>query len=180
MNARIAEISSNIIPEELFLVITAPIFAGDACSASNGKAAGTITYEVPRFKLNGAQEFTMNMSSNQTMSLSGTALASQDGCDVNGAKLLRIITVKTDERWQDNVKELIVDEDCLEQTLVPMVYGLFKDGTVRLLDNVEDLTFSPALEQNGSGEWIFGNSGSYTITVKDGTISESVNVQPRE
>ena len=65
--AKVAEITSTIIPEELFLIITAPIFAGDACAASKGKAAGHITFEVPRFQLNGAQEFTMNMSQNQTM-----------------------------------------------------------------------------------------------------------------
>ena len=47
--AKVAEITSSIIPEELFLVITAPIFAGDACAASRGKAAGHITFEIPRF-----------------------------------------------------------------------------------------------------------------------------------
>ena len=56
-HAKTAEITATIIPEELFLIITAPIFAGDACNASKGKAAGHITFEVPRFQLNGSQEF---------------------------------------------------------------------------------------------------------------------------
>lgn len=71
--AAVAEISTQIIPQELYLIITAPLFAGDACAATKGKAAGHITFDVPRFQLNGAQEFQMNMSSNQTMSLSGIA-----------------------------------------------------------------------------------------------------------
>lgn len=47
--AKVTKITASIIPEELFLVITAPIFAGDACAASRGKAAGHITFEIPRF-----------------------------------------------------------------------------------------------------------------------------------
>ena len=128
-NAKIAEISSDMIPEELFLVITAPIFAGDACSASNGKKAGEITYEVPRFKLNGAQEFTMNMSSNQTMSLAGIALASVDGCEVNGSKLLRIITVYNDLNWYDDVDEILLGDKNDDGELE--VWAKHKNGTVQ-------------------------------------------------
>lgn len=159
-NAHIAEITSNMIPEELFLVITAPIFAGDACSASNGKAAGTITYEVPRFKLNGAQEFTMNMSSNQTMSLAGTALASQEGCDMNGSKLLRIIAVYDGVNWYDDVTEIIADEDYLTAGMIPHIYALHKNGTLNLIDN-DQLTFNPTLGNDGD----FQTAGTYTISI---------------
>ena len=171
-NAHIAEITSNIIPEELFLIITAPIFAGDACSASNGKSAGTITYEVPRFKLNGAQDFTMNMSSNQNMSLAGTALASQDGCDMNGAKLLRIIAVYDGVNWYDDVTELIADEDYIKVGQEPHIYALHKNGTVNLVDNSQ-LTFAPALT---AGKWT--SAGETTITV--GEIEEEVTVEAAE
>ena len=160
-DAKIAEIKSTIIPQELFLVITAPIFAGDACSASNGKKAGTITYEVPRFKLNGAQEFSMNMSSNQTMSLAGVALASNTSCDITDSQLLRIITVISNEHWYTDVTELIADEDCLKVDEVPAIYALHKNGTVSLIDN-DYLTFAPALNSDGA----FSEAGSTTITVK--------------
>lgn len=171
-NAHIAEITSNIIPEELFLVITAPIFAGDACSASNGKQAGTITYEVPRFKLNGAQEFSMNMSSNQTMSLAGTALASQEGCDMNGSKLLRIIAVYDGVKWYDDVVELIADEDYLKAGDEPHIYALHKNGSINLVDNSQ-LTFDPALSE---GKW--AEAGEETITIGD--IEEEVTVVAAE
>ena len=104
-DAWIARITSEIIPQELFLVITAPVFSGDSCSASNGKKAGTITYEIPRFKLNGAQEFTMNMSSNQTMSLAGTALANEDGCEIGASGLLRVILQLDSEHWYSLTSE---------------------------------------------------------------------------
>ena len=158
--AKVAEITSTIIPEELFLIITAPIFAGDACSASKGRAAGSIQFEVPRFVLNGAQEFAMNMSSNQPMSLAGTALATESQeCDANGGKLLRIIEVINDRKWYDDLKDLIVDEDSAVVGQEPIVYGWKKDNTlVRAVNS--DLTFNPAL----SGTGTLAASGSTTVS----------------
>lgn len=173
-DAKIAQISSTIIPEELFLIITAPIFAGDACSASNGRKAGTITYEVPRFKLNGAQEFAMNMSSNQTMSLSGIALASDTSCDMTDSQLLRIIKVIEGEHWYDDVANdgLIADEDYLKAGDVPHIYALHRNGTVSLVPN-DELTFAPALTPEGK----FSTNGTTTITVSAKTsIKDTVEV----
>lgn len=169
-NAKQAEITSTIIPEELFLVITAPIFAGDACAASKGKAAGHITFEIPRFQLNGSQEFTMNMSSNQTMSLAGVALASESAqCDVNGGKLLRIIEVINDRDWRDEIESLIVDEESLEVGSVPVVYGELKDGRLYKLEN-SDLTFDPDLTD---GKFA---AGTYTITLTGTEVSTEAEV----
>ena len=127
--AKVSEITATIIPQELFLIITAPIFAGDACAASKGKAAGHITFEVPRFQLNGNQEFSMNMSSNQTMSLAGTAMASTSfDCEAEGGKLLRIIEVINDRDWKSDVVGLLVDEETLKIGDHPSVYAELKDG----------------------------------------------------
>ena len=169
-NAHIAEITSEIIPQELFLVITAPIFSGDACSASAGKAAGTITYEIPRFKLNGAQDFTMNMSSNQTMSLSGTALASENGCEITGSKLLRIIAQYNDVHWYDDAIELVADEEYLTTADEPHIYAIYRNGTTSLIDN-DSLTFDPALTD---GKW---SAGSVSVSATgDEDLSTSVTV----
>ncbi len=171
-SAHIAEITSNIIPQELFLVITAPIFSGDACSASNGKAAGSITYEIPRFQLNGAQDFTMNMSSNQTMSLSGVALASEDGCDANESKLLRIIARYSDLKWYQDVKAWVLDSEYDQVGKVPHIYAIYKSGSTMLVDN-NLLTFNGAVD--GQGKW--GSAGEKTIAVtEDPTITFTVNV----
>lgn len=111
--ARDLIVKSNMIPQELFLVITAPLFAGDACAASEGGIAGSITFEVPRFRLDGAQDFALNMSSNTTMSLAGTAQAVATGCDINGSKLLRIIEVITGEKFGDGVKEVMLADETM-------------------------------------------------------------------
>ncbi len=166
-NVRVATITSNIIPQELFLVITAPIFSGDACSASNGKAAGTITYEIPRFKLNGAQDFTMNMSSNQTMSLSGVALASEDGCESTNSKLLRIIAKYDDLKWYENVENWVNDAEYDKVGDEPHIYAVYSNGSTMLVDN-ENLDFGELLDSEGHWKTAGPAEG---ITVKeDATI----------
>lgn len=168
-NALIARVTSNIIPKEYMLIITAPVFAGDACSASNGKKAGTITYEIPRFRLNGGSEMAFNMSSNQTISLAGSALATDNSCDLDSQNLYNIILSL--DNGELAVKELIVDEDCLVAGKEPIVYGLLNSGKVEKLDN-KALTFAPALD---AGKFA---AGTYKITYKVGseTLEDSVTI----
>lgn len=175
-----AEISTLIVPQELYLIITAPIFAGDSCASSQGKAAGTITFEVPRFQLNGAQEFSMNMSSNQTMSLAGIALASESlECDSIGGKLLRIIEVYNDGEAVTDV-ELVIDEDSCVVGAVPVVYMEKSSGKLVLLDN-SDGTFTynngtadvDALDSEG--KFLAAASGS-TVTVTFGEFTDEIKI----
>ena len=170
-NAKVAEITSLIVPQELFLIITAPIFAGDACAASKGKAAGHITFEVPRFQLNGSQDFSMNMSSNQTMSLAGIAAAIDSAdCEAQGSKLLRIIEVIDTEDYKKDIASLVVDEDCLTVRSTPVVYGVKTNGKLVKLDNTE-LTFDPALTD---GE--FSAAEETTITLTGTEVTDTVTV----
>ena len=157
--ARVAIITSSMIPTELFLIITAPLFAGDACAASNGRQAGTIQFEVPRFKLNGAQDFAMAMSSNQTMSLSGTALAAEGGCDINKAELLKIREVVWGRKWYEGAEELMFDEELLGNGDTVKVYAVYENGTTALVDNSE-LTFTVTGEGNS-----ITDEGVLTVTV---------------
>lgn len=141
-----AIIYSNIIPQELFLIITATIYAGDKCAASNGTYAGTITFEIPRFRLNGAQDFSFNMSSNTTLSLAGTAYAEDEGCDlVKGGKLVSIKElifadqgVAPDRIYIDDSTRTVAEMNA-GGTL--NVYGIF-GSVVKLLSNTNNITFT--------------------------------------
>lgn len=167
-NALIAHVTSNIIPSEYMLIITAPVFAGDACSASNGKKVGTITYEIPRFRLNGGSEMAFNMSSNQTLNLAGFALASDNTCEMDKQNLYNIV-LSIDDYAKNTYKELIVDEDSLKAGEVPVVYGMTRKGKVLKIDN-KNLEFEPALEE---GKFA---SNTYTITLKETGIKGQVTV----
>lgn len=107
--AREMIITSNITPQELVLVITTPLYAGDSCAASKSSIAGYITYEIPRFKLDGAQDFSNSMSSNTTMSLSGSALAADDSCSPVDSVLLKIKEVKIGRAWYEDIKGFTLD-----------------------------------------------------------------------
>lgn len=168
-NALIARVTSNIIPAEYMLIITAPVFAGDACAASNGKKAGTITYEIPRFRLNGGSEMAFNMSSNQTMSLAGTAYATDSSCEMGEQNLYNIV-LSLDNYAKTAYKELIVDEDSMKAGLVPVVYGLTKEGKVLRIDNA-NLEFNPPLGTGGKFE-----VNTYTITLKGSDITDQVTI----
>lgn len=162
--AKSAEISTMIVPSELFLVITAPIYAGDACAASKGKKAGEIQFEIPRFQLNGAQELAFNMSSNQTMSLSGTAMAMDSSdCENAGGKLLRIIEVIVDRDWKDEITAIDAEDDCLVVGKEPAIYGVTSSG-VELISN-DDLTFTEGFVVNNK----FAKAGEVTVTLKGKT-----------
>lgn len=175
--AKVAKIYTLIVPEILLLIITAPIFAGDACSSSKGKPVGHITFEIPKFQLNGSQEFSMNMSSNQTMSLSGIALASPStSCDAGGDELLKIIEVIDNRDWKADIEDIMSDEEYEKVGLVPHIYGIKKDGTVTKLENT-DLTFNPGLSNK-----VFASTGETTITLTgtDPAVTTTVNVAAGE
>ena len=143
--AMIAEITSDIIPAEYMLIITAPVFAGDACAASNGKKAGTITYEIPRFRLNGGSEMAFNMSSNQTMNLAGSAYATE-GCDMEGQTLYKVVLKLDDYSERLDMESLVADPDYAKEGSTPVIYAVFKNGKVRRVAN-DDVTFNPVLDE---------------------------------
>lgn len=165
--AHVADIFADIVPEELHLIITVPLYAGDACSASTGKAAGEVQFDIPRFRLNGAQDFAAAMSSNQTMSLAGAAMATQTGCDTSA--ILYTMRVKY---FGESIAKEYVALEVLDSSLAageePVVYGIKADNTAYLIDN-SLLTFTPALVD---GKW---SAGSVTIKMGD-DLTKTVTV----
>ena len=155
-NALEAIVKSDMIPHELALVITVPIFAGDACAASKGSKAGTLTFEVPRFQLDGGQEFTFNMSSNATMSLNGTAMVMTEGCDANSGKLFRMIEVIEGR----TVEAIMIDESTAKVGASKddvVVYALYSDKMLAVVDK-------PAFSGEAVGENGILKAGQLTAT----------------
>ena len=151
-----AIIKSDMIPHELALIITVPIFAGDACAASKGSKAGTLTFEVPRFQLDGGQEFTFNMSSNATMSLNGTAMVMTEGCDANSGKLFRMIEVIEGR----TVEAIMIDESTAKVGASKddvVVYALYSDKMLAVVDK-------PVLSGEAVGENGILKAGQLTAT----------------
>ena len=111
------------------------------------------------------------MSSNQTMSLSGIALASETAdCDAIGGKLLRVIEVIENRDWKEDIEDIMSDEEFEKVGQTPRVYGIKKDGTVTKIEN-KDLTFSPALTGDK-----FTSAQSTTITLTGTAVKTTVTV----
>ena len=109
----------------------------------------------------------MAMSSNQTISLSGSALAYDEGCDEDGdtgSKLLRIIKVVDGEEWTNNVKDLMIDAESVKQGSIVNVYAVYNDNRVELVDN-NQFTFSGATFSEEVPGQITTATGEETITV---------------
>ena len=167
-----AKVYANFVPDELFLIITTPLFAGDACSASNGSAAGSVQFEIPRFRLNGGQDFAAAMSSNQTVNMSGAAMAVMGSCDAKGAYLYKIIINYENEKLGDRYRALEVLDETLKVGAIPVVYGIDGQNNAELINN-DLLNFTPALDAAGK----FSSAASTTIAAKDGSsLTKTVTV----
>ena len=166
-----AKVYANFVPDELFLIITTPLFAGDACAASNGKAAGSVQFEIPRFRLNGGQDFAAAMSSNQTINMSGAAMANMGSCDAKGAYLYKIIINYENEKLGDRYYALEVLDESLKDGATPVVYGIDGNNGAELINN-SLLNFSAHYNATTNK---FDGTGTVKITAKDGSAMSTDN-----
>ena len=150
-NMKSADLYVNSAPDELFLIITTPLFEGDSCSASTGKKVGHITYEVPRFQLDQKLNLQFNMSSNMNITMSGEALSipNSSNCEFGGDQLLRIREVIYDRDAMDEAISLIVDGE-QKAGKPPVVYAVLRNKQYIVVQNSR-LTFTPELTNGRMG-----------------------------
>ena len=165
-NAKSADLYVNSTPDELFLIITAPLFEGDSCSASAGKKVGHITYEIPRFQLDQKLDLAFNMSSNANFTITGEALSMPNSatCEFGGDSLLRIVEVIYGRDVMDDAVALIVDGE-VRVGKPPVVYAVLKNRQYVVVQNSR-LTFSPELTNGRLGR------KNYKISFKDKLSTE--------
>lgn len=170
--ADLIKISANFIPAEMVLVLTAKLFEGDANAPETGKPAGEITIKVPRFQLDGQFDLSMAMTSAATIALNGTALAvDAGGCEDDGiyAEIVQVLQGSTYS--SKGIRMIAVDPESAVAESVPVVYGLYNNGSTGLIPN-SDLTFAPVLN---SGK--FAASQTYKVTLTEiPTLEDSVTI----
>lgn len=172
--ASLTKVAANFIPAEMILMLTAKLYEGDANAPESGKPAGEITVKIPRFQLDGQFDLSMAMSSAATMSLNGTALATDaGGCDDTGV-YAEIVQVIDGQSLDDVVSALAFDSDYLKVGDVPIVYGKTSDGLSIVLNN-SDLVFDPLLKTDGT-MWVVGEQ---SVSLKSGTkvVTENITGQ---
>lgn len=166
-SATLMKIKAKFIPAELVAIATVQEFAGDASTPESGKPAGELIIKIPRFQLDGQFDLTLNMTSAASIALNGTALAVSGGnCDGDDY-YAEIVERVEGAKWYNGLKQIVVDEEYLKVGQIPMVYGLYKNGSMSLLNN-KDLVFDPEL--NTKGAW--SAAGEQTVTANDGTSTK--------
>ena len=144
-------IPSSVIPSELHVIMTYPLFAAgsDRASLSTSSQVGELIVDIPRFQFAGNVELSLTSSGVATSNLSGSALAMNT--TMNCQDLGRYGTVKMnifDQNWYDDLIALAIDNadvalvNSATETL--KVIGIFQDGGAILTGIVDNanLTFT--------------------------------------
>ena len=189
-------VMANIVPEELFLVITTPVFMAE-CSGidgtvhnnpgqkmdfnvSSGKMVGKIVYEVPRWALDGDLSFSFSPSSTSGMHLTGTVLESIE--NEEEPVFMRLREFITPRVWYEGLVEIFTTDEYLEENTSPTIYGVYADGTcVKIEYSANNIMFVFEVAETHDGtltsapEDIFTCDGvDYNVTGKFGFSSAEV------
>ena len=144
-------IPSSVIPSEVHLIMTYPLFAAgsDTQSLSTSSQVGELIVDIPRFQFAGNVELSLSSSGVATSNLSGSALASYttDKCKDMGT----YGTIKMNifgGNWYDDLVSMAVEDAEFEiasgDTKTLKITGIFNSGgTVMtgVIDNA-NLTFT--------------------------------------
>lgn len=190
MQGKSITVSSNMIPSEVKLVMTANEFkAGKSGDLSSSSKIGELQIVVPRFQFSGSMEISMTASGVANSPLSGSALAVEDPtCGSQSGYYAIINELVSDENIFDNVFSLAVDggnEITLAQsgstTLV--VYAIQKLGSPFVIDNSlctftsETPSVATAGENTGLISGVSAGNTTVTVALTSNTeVSTIVNV----
>jgi hypothetical protein len=168
-------ISSNIVPSEITVVLTAELFNGNPDKIGEASKVGTITIKVPRFLLNGTQDIAMSMTGVSTIPMSGSALAYGGVCE-DEDYYAEIVETIFDANWYDKATNLLVDDNTFElvapATRTLKVFAIYPSGyaTPKLISDNTELTFvstdTGVATVSASGVVTPITNGTTTILVK--------------
>ena len=175
-------VPSAIIPSEVHLVMTYPLFAGGTSpeAISTSSQVGELIVDIPRFQFAGNGELSLTSSGAATSNLSGSALASYTTANCNDMGTYGTIKQKIyGGNWYDDLTTIAVDGGNFSiadgATKKLKVIGIFKNGTGVL--NNSKLTFTSSASSTASvadtGVVTGEATGSANITI---TVTEKTSV----
>ena len=139
-------ITTKIIPAELRLTITTPLFLAEGCAdgdesnyISKSKHAGYLVYEVPRWSLNADLSLSATMSGTNGMQLVGTVLEAID--NEEASPMMRIKEFIAPRAWWEGLVDLYwASSTPIEpgHYYFDNIYGLYADGRCELITSTVD------------------------------------------
>lgn len=171
-------VPSAIIPSEVHLVMTYPLFAGgtNVEQISTSSQVGELIVDIPRFQFAGNVELSLTSSGAATSNLSGSALASYTTANCNDMGTYGTVKQKIyGGNWYDELTTMAVDGGNFSlangATKTLKVIGIFKNGT-GILDNskltfTSDATSTATVNTSGVVTGAGTGNANITITVTD-------------
>lgn len=174
ISARAIKINTNFVPDTLYVVLTASLFAGDA-KAGSGTKVGSVVIKVPRFQLNGSQEISMTMTGASNTAFEGSALAvEEDGCD-GKAYYAEILEILFNARWYDNVRSIQIEDSdvTVKAGAVNMgldVYAIYANALPKKISNDIISAGEGSVETEKKSKLVFSKvSGAEGLSIDSNT-----------
>ena len=141
-------VPSAIIPSEVHLEMTYPLFAGGITNQtlSTSSQVGELIVDIPRFQLSGSTTLSMTASGVSNSSLSGQALASYTTANCSDMGMYGTVKMKIyGKNWSEDLESMAVDGAEISmntgEKLTLKVVGIFSGGITGVLNN-SNLTFT--------------------------------------
>lgn len=178
-------VPSSVIPSEVHLIMTYPLFAAgsDTQSLSTSSQVGELIVDIPRFQFAGNVELSLSSSGAATSNLSGSALASYTTKNCNDMGTYGTIKMNIfGGNWYDDLVSMAVDDAefsiPINGTKTLKITGIFSSGgTVMtgVIDNSE-LTFT---SKNDTIASVGANTGLVTgLAEGEADIEIKVTAKP--
>lgn len=178
-------IPSSVIPSEVHLIMTYPLFAAgsDTQSLSTSSQVGELIVDIPRFQFAGNVELSLNSSGAATSNLSGSALAKYTTQNCNDMGMYATVKMNIfGGNWYDDLVSMAVEdaEFSIEEggTKTLRVIGIFSSGGTTMtgiLDNAnliftsKDTTYATVGERTGVVTGASAGEADIEIKVADKT-----------
>lgn len=155
LNAQSITIKAQYVPKTLHLVLINDLYSGDVANvAASASKYGRLITDIPQYQLDGSQNLAWSATSTATVSLSGSALAVDNGASCEEDPIYGTMTQEIfGATWQDNVAAVAIansDIDDVSSPVTLQVYAVFGGGVAsRLMDNGN---FTFAVESGSSAK----------------------------
>lgn len=168
-------VPSAIIPSEVHLEMTYPLFAGGITNQtlSTSSQVGELIVDIPRFQLSGSTTLSMTASGVSNSSLSGQALASYTTANCSDMGMYGTVKMKIyGKNWSEDLESMAVDGAEISMStgekLTLKVVGIFSGGITGVLNN-SNLTFTSGTQAtatvSNTGEIDAKQAGSTVIEI---------------
>ena len=149
-------VPSAIIPSEVHLEMTYPLFAGGITNQAltTSSQVGELIVDIPRFQLSGSTTLSMTASGVSNSSLSGQALASYTTANCSDMGMYGTVKMKIyGKNWSEDLESMAVDGAEISMStgekLTLKVVGIFSGGITGVLNN-SNLTFTSGTQATAS------------------------------